>query len=293
MLNSIIKIFKGVALALACVTITIPCSGQTNFKMSKKKGHYYINAKINGNDESRILLASSISGLIVSEESFNKLFNESQFEVIETKNHQLGNVKVTKTLRGSISIGDLEYSGRIIVVDEYDCVVVPVQWLKNNVDADANLVSLDFKKKTLDFIKPCDVDTIKMHHFNISNYVPAPAFETTLVINDGIEHDGEMTGKFTFDLGNGTPLFLFSRNNETVKFIKNNKLKRLPASDKSGNYVGQGIYAGFCQLGEKVIRDASVGIIREINIPGISGCVGPSMFNKIVIDTASSLLYYE
>ncbi len=293
MSNRIFSIIQWAALAIFCAIVAFPCTGQTSFKMNKKNGHYYITARINGNKESRILLASNIKGLIISEESFNKFFGESQFDVIDNETQRLGNVKVIKTLSGSVSIGDLEYNGMIMVVDKYDCVVVPVQSLQNNADADANLVSLDFKKKTLDFIKSCDVDTVKMHYFDITGYVPAPAFETTLVINDGAGNDGDMTAKFIFDLANGSPLFLFSRNNETVKFIKNNKLKRLPASDKSGNEKGQGIYAGFCQFGDRTIRDASVGIIGKIDIPGISGCAGPSMFNKVVIDKAGSRLYYE
>ena len=122
-----------------------------------------------------------------------------------------------------------------------------------------------------------------------------PVVETTLFLADTYEHSGSIKGKFIFDLGNSSPVFLFNKNQTVLSFIRRNHFNLLPAKDKLGNDVGYGIYASLCKVGKRTIKNVSIGLTDKIYIQEILGCIGPSLFSKsyVIFDTKKGVIYYE
>lgn len=273
--------------------------GQTSFEMAYKDGRYFITTSLNGHDNIELLVASGFHGIIVSEDDYGRLFVDSLYQTVDSditgiKNFY-GRDSVTKVKYGKVSIGDLSYQGNIYVVDKYGKINIPVHLLKNEKDTTAHLARLDFKQGTLDFVRQETISETNMHRYKMMESSSLPIIETTLFISDTYGHLGTVEGRFLFNLGSGSPLYLYIRNPSALNFIRKNKFRVLPAKDKAGNDVGHGIYTAVCQVGERKRRKVSIGVIGRINLPNVLGCIGPSLFRKsyVVIDSKNHIVYYE
>lgn len=273
--------------------------GQTSFEMAYKDGRYFITTSLNGHDNIELLVASGFHGIIVSEDDYGRLFVDSLYQTADSditgiKNFY-GRDSVTKVKYGKVSIGDLSYQGNIYVVDKYGKINIPVHLLKNEKDTTAHLARLDFKQGTLDFVRQETISETNMHRYKMMESSSLPIIETTLFISDTYGHLGTVEGRFLFNLGSGSPLYLYIRNPSALNFIRKNKFRVLPAKDKAGNDVGHGIYTAVCQVGERKRRKVSIGVIGRINLPNVLGCIGPSLFRKsyVVIDSKNHIVYYE
>ncbi len=273
--------------------------GQTSFDMTYKDGRYFITTSLNGHDNIEILVASGFHGIIVSEDDYGRLFVDSLYQTVDSNitgiKNFYGRDSVTKVKYGKVSIGDLSYQGNIYVVDKYSKINIPVHLLKNEKDTTAHLARLDFKQGTLDFVRQETISETNMHRYKMVESSSLPIIETTLFISDTYGHLGRVEGRFLFNLGSGSPLYLYIRNPSALNFIRKNKFRVLPAKDRAGNDVGYGISTAVCQVGERKRRKATIGVIGRINLPNVLGCVGPSMFRKsyVVIDSKNHIMYYE
>lgn len=286
-----------------CVFIFFICNPlialcQTSFTMTQdQQGHYYINTEVNGHNNVEIFVASRLPGILINENDYNTLFVDSLYETVKSGysefKHSKGKLSIIKIKYGKALIGDLSYTGNIYVVDStYSMIGVPVHLLKNEKDSTAYMARLNFDKRTLDFVGQDTIEAIKMHEFKMIESSPEPVIETTLYLTDDNGKSGNIKGNFIFDLGNGSPLFLCIKNPSTRRFIKENGFKISTATDKSGKNAGRGIYAGYCKVGERTIRYASVGLT---NMSDAIGYIGPSFFKKgyVIIDTKNNIIYYE
>ena len=273
--------------------------GQTSFDMTYKDGRYFITTSLNGHDNIEILVASGFHGIIVSEDDYGRLFVDSLYQTVDSNitgiKNFYGRDSVTKVKYGKVSIGDLSYQGNIYVVDKYSKINIPVHLLKNEKDTTAHLARLDFKQGTLDFVRQETISETNMHRYKMVESSSLPIIETTLFISDTYGHLGRVEGRFLFNLGSGSPLYLYTRNPSALNFIRKNKFRVLPAKDRAGNDVGYGISTAVCQVGERKRRKATIGVIGRINLPNVLGCVGPSLFRKsyVVIDSKNHIMYYE
>ena len=273
--------------------------GQTSFQMTYKDGRYFITTSLNGHDNIELLVASGFHGIIVSEDDYGRLFVDSLYQTVDSDitgiRNFYGRDSVTKVKYGKVSIGDLSYQGNIFVVDKYSKINIPVHLLKNEKDTTAHLARLDFKQRTLDFVRQETISKANMHQYKMVELSPRPIIEATLFISDTYGHLGTVEGRFLFNLSSGSPLYLYIRNPSTLNFIRKNKFRVLPAKDTAGNDVGYGIYTAVCQVGERKRRKVSIGVIGRINLPNVLGCIGPSLFRKsyVVIDSKNHIMYYE
>ena len=279
---------------------------QTSFKLSKEKGFYYFDATVNGHENTRLLAESGIPGILISESEFERLFNECQFEKIDSAPaeivNQLGTTQVKQLLKGKIRIGDLSYRGSIWVVGKHKIlsetdIAIPIHRLKNEKDSTAYVIQLDFKKNMLDMVRESSIDKSQMKSFKIVGYYPKPIFESELFVSDNLGHYGRLSGKFILDLGNPMPLYLFYKNPEVKKFLSEKEFKIIYADDKKGNIITAGIYcldANNYKIGEKKVLNIPIAITTAFNITEYLGFVGPSMFRgRVLIDEKNGLIYYE
>lgn len=285
--------------ALYC-TYAIIAFCQTSFTMAQHQGDYFITTVVNGKDSACIFVESGVPGLLVNEKSYKRLFGNCSYEKVEPKCSEVRgfsvNHNVIRVLRGKVLIGDLSYQGNIYVIDNYEKVAVPVHLLKNEKDSTKNMIRLNFKNKTLDFVGNEIANVDKMNKYKMIDFNPMPVIEATLSLSDAYGNGGLISGKFIFDLGNSSPLYVTTANPRMAKFIKTNKYRLSPVKDRStGKQVGYGIFAVHCLVGKNKLRDVSIGMTNKISIGDVLGFVGPSLFNKgyVIVDPKNNYIYYE
>ena len=272
---------------------------QTLFKLTLNDSHYFINAPLNGQGHSNIMLESGIPGILINEENFNKYFTDSLFVAVDSGYTEIksfyGNHNVNSIRYGKVYIGDVVYEGTIYVIDKYDQIGVPVHLLQSMNDSTNNLVQIDFRNNTLSFIRRDSIIGLKLHQYVMKEIIPEPIIETTLWLSDRDGHNGVIKGDFILDFGNRTPLFLFYRNSIVSQFLKNNNYSLSTAKDQKGRNVGYGIYANLCKVGNKSVKNVSVGISNRIKISNTMGSIGPSMYASsfLIFDTKNMLVYYQ
>lgn len=271
---------------------------QTSFKLVKQNGHYYTDATINGNANTPVFVETGYPGMTLSVDMYNRLLSSLPLEEITPDTDELRGDRfkhrIVKLLKGKVPIGDLTYEGRVYVVDPYDDkVTVPVNLLKNETDKTRCLIRFDFKKNTLDYIRRKEVNLEKMHTYRLVKFDQMPVFVSTMELSDASGHDLTITGNFNFDLGNGSSVFFFRKT--MLPLLKANKFKIQPARDKSGNIIGQGIFAGYCKIGDKTNTGFSIGITNRICFDEELGCVGPSFFKNgtVILDSEMHAIYFK
>ena len=291
------KLVPFLLFAILCCTPGALC--QSSFKLVKKNGHYYTAASINGNAATPVFVETGFSGMVVSEEWYDKILASLPLEEITLdKERHLHTDRTTrriaKLLKGRVPVGDLIYEGRVFVVDtDEEYVTLPVNLLKIEADTTASLIRFDFKKNVLDFVRPGDVGLDKMRTYTLVSNDPMPIFVAKMELSDASGHSLTKYGKFNFDLGNGSGVFFFRKS--MLPALKENKFKIQTSRDKSGKIVGQGIFAGYCKIGEKSNTGFSIGITNKIEDTDELGCVGPSFFKNgiVVLDPNNHLIYYR
>lgn len=274
-------------------------NAQTSFVLTKDEGHYFTEMAINGSPNIRIMVETGVPAVIIDEENFYKLCSSIQLEELATANDasldsDKRSLRIKKIFRGEVAIGNLRYKGLIYVVEAHNHIVVPFHRLINALDSTANLIRFNFKTNCIDFVKSQMVNSTDMHFFRIVQYEPMPIFESILELSDTDGHSADFKGKFVFDLGNASPLFMCRT---TLPILKKNKFKLQPSLDASGNIIGVGIFAGFCRIGSQKKNGISIGITNKSwdFEKDIIGYVGPSFFNKsiVVIDPEQKVIYYK
>ena len=270
---------------------------QTSFNMTYKEGNYFITSSMNNHDNVEIFVESGLPGILINEHNYNRLFVDSLYQTVDSSYSEIksfyGSHSVSKIKYGKVYIGDLSYQGNVYVIDRYNKIGIPIHMLKNEQDSTANMIRFNFNRRILDFVGKDSI--VKKNEYKVVELSPMPVVETTLFLADTYGHSGNIKGKFIFDIGNSSPLYLFNRNLSLQSFIKRNGFKIFPAKDKSDNNVGNGIYADYCRVGRQKIRNASIGLTDRIYISDILGCIGPSLFMKgyVIIDTKNNVIYYE
>lgn len=285
-------------IAAALVINATPTYGQTSFKMEKKDGHYFMTTTMNGVPDTEIFIETGFAALTLSEDNYNRILSALDLEKVDFDEGKKlrtdrETLEVVDVRKGSVAIGSLSYDGLINVVKSFDMIAVPVHRLKNEADTAANLIVFDFKKKMLEYVSRNALNIKKLNSYPIVRYDPYPTFTAELELADTYGHEGEITGNWIFDLGNGTAVFFFRQS--IAPFINRNKFKVLPARDRSGEIIGAGLFARYCKIGNQEVCGVSIGITNRVWFDYALGCVGPSFFTKgfVVIDPERNIIYYK
>lgn len=291
-------VFKAATTAFMLILPTICVYGQTSFALTEDHGHYFFYATVNGHEDTRLFMESGVPGILINEADYERILADAQLEKVDKGYSKIrflsGTHHVKQIYKGKVTIGGLSYNGKIYVIDKQDKICIPMHRLKNETDTAAYMERLNFKEKTIDFITPDDIDVTKMHRFRLGRYKENPAIIAKLGIADTYGNKRTIVGKFIFDLGNASALYLLESTTETSLFLKQGKFRIFPAKDKSGRKIADGILADVCRIGNISKRNVSIGIISQSNTKDIIGLVGTKMFEDgyAIIDLKNRCLYY-
>ena len=184
---------------------------QTSFNMTYKEGNYFITSSMNNHDNVEIFVESGLPGILINEHNYNRLFVDSLYQTVDSSYSEIksfyGSHSVSKIKYGKVYIGDLSYQGNVYVIDRYNKIGIPIHMLKNEKDSTANMIRFNFNRRILDFVGKDSI--VKKNEYKVVELSPMPVVETTLFLADTYGHSGNIKGKFIFDIGNSSPLYLF------------------------------------------------------------------------------------
>lgn len=226
-------------LLLSCLMAPLFVCAQTAVKYSLDRhddGHYYFHAPMYGQDV-EIMLESGIPALLVGQDFYEKRMKKSglKFEKSNAKMRLMNNVyQIIYQSEGRISLGKTVFDGPIFVLDGFNGISMPLQFLKTSANG-KHVVMLNLPELYFEVGGTLKRDGTKFK-LNYEKNTHRPFINANFTI-DGITFDG----KLLVDMGCPMFLFLF-RQHRSV----NNAIVRRQIELKSGyNAQGQRVSMGF------------------------------------------------
>ena len=121
---------------LAIITLNILCTtpllAQERFDLSKWGGHYYFTATL-GDKPVEIMVESGIPALLVGESIYDSCLksHDLTFQPSKQKIRLLNNLyNIIYRTEGEIMIGGALYDGPIFILEDFNGVSIPIQYMK-------------------------------------------------------------------------------------------------------------------------------------------------------------------
>lgn len=270
---------------------------QSHFKLYKSEGHFYFNGQMNETRVDSILLETGCGYIMCNEAFFNEIsktaaFEPDSVEFAHAKSYRK-EYAVKSVHRGRINVGDLYYEGKIIVLEGFNHLLLPIHLLRSNDDTQDMLIRLNFGKLTMDFISSNEIDLSNKNSFEIVELQPRPVIEVPIDIVDEKGTTGKMTARLNFDLGCANYVSLFGHSQKVANWIKDTQFRMITTYQSNGRKSGKGILANSCSIGELYARNIPVNILNW-SVNDMDGLIGPSFFGKknVYLCPSKRLIYY-
>lgn len=272
---------------------------QSHFKLYKSEGHFYFNGQMNEIHVDSILLETGCRYIMCNEAFFNEIsktaaFEPDSVEFTHTKTYRK-NYAVKSVHRGRIKLGDLYYEDKIIVLNGFNHLLLPIHLLRHEHKDETQepLICLNFEKLTMDFVSSSEVGLNNKSTFRIVELLPRPVIEATIKIKDEKRTTGEMTARLNFDVGNANYISLFGRYPKVANWIRNTKFWIKTSYHLNGKKAGTGIFATKCSVGELCRKNIPIKIL-DWSVKNLDGLIGPSFFGNrdVYLNSSKGLIYY-
>lgn len=244
-----------------------------------------------------ILLETGCSYIMCNESFFNKISKATAFapdsvEFTHAKSYRK-EYAVQSVHRGRIKIGDFYYEGKIIVLKDFNHLLLPIHLLHYKDETQDMLVRLNFGKLTMDFVPDSEVDLSDKNSFRIVELQPRPIIEASIEIEDEKRTIGKMTARLNFDLGCANYVSLFGRRQEVANWINDTNFRKITTYQLNGKKAGKGILAKRCSVGELRAKNILVNILNW-SVNDMDGLIGPSFFGNrdVYLNSSKRLIYY-
>ena len=291
------RITKNVVLIFGIFFCVLHLQAQSHFKLYKSEGHFYFNGQMNEIRVDSILLETGCSYIMCNELFFNKISKATAFapdsvEFTHAKSYRK-EYAVQSVHRGRIKIGDFYYEDKIIVLKDFNHLLLPIHLLHYKDETQDMLVRLNFGKLTMDFVPGSEVDLSDKNSFRIVELQPRPIIEASIEIEDEKRTIGKMTARLNFDLGCANCVSLFGRRQEVANWINDTNFRKITTYQLNGKKAGKGILAKRCSVGELRAKNILVNILNW-SVNDMDGLIGPSFFGNrdVYLNSSKRLIYY-
>lgn len=276
---------------------------KTTFKIFKQEEDYYTQALINGQEARPFMIETGAAAIVTNSADFNELFL-NRIDMVEVDSvpsvlrFDRREHKVLKMVRGVTTIGEMVYDGPIIVIDDFDDLLVPIHRLRNPDNPNQTLISFDIKKGVMEYVTPEENNLKTKNVFKLYRLLPWPTFEADFEMRDAFGNNGGTRASFIFDMGCSTQVYFMGKSPVFIKFIKENGIKLQRAAYKKGEENPErklyGINSPYFKIGNKTHRGIHIGIASNVHIYDCIGCIGPSFFGdgKFILDLNDMTLRY-
>lgn len=291
------RITKNVVLIFVIFFCVLHLQAQSHFKLYKSEGHFYFNGQMNETRVDSILLETGCSYIMCNESFLNKISKATAFapdsvEFTHAKSYRK-EYAVHSVHRGRIKIGDFYYEGKIIVLKNFNHLLLPIHLLHYKDETQDMLVRLNFGKLTMDFVPDSEVDLSDKNSFRIVELQPRPIIEASIEIEDEKRTIGKMTARLNFDLGCANYVSLFGRRQEVANWINDTNFRKITTYQLNGKKAGKGILAKRCSVGELRAKNILVNILNW-SVNDMDGLIGPSFFGNrdVYLNSSKRQIYY-
>jgi len=256
---------------------------QEHFDLEKRGGYLYFTAGI-CDTPVEFMVESGIPALLVGQGIYDSCLKSSglDFQPSREKIRLLNHLyDIVYRAEGEIRIGKVIYEGPVFILEDYDGVSVPIQYLKDPVSK-RSVLTIDLKNKCLTVGKAEDrFDGMRFKlHFDQELGFPVVAATVDLVTPEG---RSKLKGDLIVDFGNPSLLFLLKQHKSMVKAIKKKTIVLQDAYNNEGQRVAQGLYANSLSLFGRDYHDLSIGVTDRMQYLGQLGFLGVPFFETAVM----------
>lgn len=274
---------------LAIITLNILCTttllAQERFDLSKRGGHYYFTATL-GDKPVEIMVESGIPALLVGESIYDSCLksHDLAFQPSKQKIRLLNNLyNIIYHTEGEIMIGGALYDGPIFILEEYDGVSIPIQYMKDSATK-RKVMTVDLKEGYLLIGQPSDTFNGRKFKLSFDEELGFPIVAASVKLTTP-QGRSKMKGNLIVDFGNPMLLFLLKQHESITKAIEKGKIELKNAYNKQGELVAQGIYANSISLFGQEYNDKSIGVtdkmprIKQLGFLGVQFFTSPVVFD--------------
>lgn len=272
---------------LTVITLNILCTttllAQERFDLSKRGGHYYFTATL-GDKPVEIMVESGIPALLVGESIYDSCLksHDLAFQPSKQKIRLLNNLyNIIYRTEGEIMIGNAIYDGPIFILEEYDGVSIPIQYMKDSATK-RKVMTVDLKEGYLLIGQPADTFNGRKFKLSFDEELGFPIVAASVKLTTP-QGRSKLKGNLIVDFGNPMLLFLLKQHESITKVIEKGKIELKNAYNKQGELVAQGIYANSVSLFGQEYNDKSIGVTDKMPAIRQLGCLGVQFFTSPVV----------
>ena len=272
---------------LAIITLKILCTttllAQERFDLSRRDGHYYFTATL-GDKPVEIMVESGIPALLVEENIYESCLksHDLAFQPSKQKIRLLNNLyNIIYRTEGEIMIGEALYDGPIFILEDFNGVSIPIQYMKDSA-IKRKVMTVDLKEGYL-LVGQTD-ENLNGRRFKLSfdNELGFPIVAASLKLTTP-QGRSKLKGNLIVDFGNPMLLFLLKQHESITKVIEKGKIELKNAYNKQGELVAQGIYANNISLFGQEYNDKSIGVTDKMPAIKQLGFLGVQFFSSPVV----------
>ena len=272
---------------LAIITLNILCTtpllAQERFDLSKWGGHYYFTATL-GDKPVEIMVESGIPALLVGESIYDSCLksHDLTFQPSKQKIRLLNNLyNIIYRTEGEIMIGGALYDGPIFILEDFNGVSIPIQYMKDSATK-RKVMTVDLKEGYL-LVGQTD-ENLNGRKFKLSfdNELGFPIVAASVKLTTP-QGRSKLKGNLIVDFGNPMLLFLLKQHESITKVIEKGKIELKNAYNKKGELVAQGIYANSVSLFGQEYNDKSIGVTDKMSAIKQLGFLGVQFFTSPVV----------
>lgn len=256
---------------------------QERFDLQKRGGHYYFATTIN-NTPVEVMLESGIPALLVGEKIYTelKMAEKLDFEPTQQKIRLFNHLHtIVYRSEGEIELGNSVYDGPIFILEGYEGVAVPIQFLKDRT-TQRRVMMVNLKEGYL--LVGATKDSLGGKRFKLS-FDKEMGFPLVAAAIDITTPDGraKLKGELIVDFGNPMLLFMMRQHQSLDKAVKKGLIELKEAYNKQGEVVAQGIFATSLMLFGQEYNDLSIGVTDKMTSIEQLGLLGTPFFSSPVV----------
>lgn len=274
---------------LAIITLNILCTttllAQERFDLSKRGGHYYFTATL-GDKPVEIMVESGIPALLVGESIYEACLksHDLAFQPSKQKIRLFNNLyNIIYRTEGEIMIGGALYDGPIFILEDFNGVSIPIQYMKDSATK-RKVMTVDLKEGYLLIGQPAETVNGKKFKLSFDEELGFPIVAASVKLTTP-QGRSKLKGNLIVDFGNPMLLFLLKQHESIADVIEKGKIELKNAYNKQGELVAQGIYANSVLLFGQRYNDKSIGVtdkmpaIRQLGFLGVQFFSSPVVFD--------------
>lgn len=256
---------------------------QSQFELDRRNdGHFYFTANVCGK-MSEIMLESGLPALLISRDFYERNMKDGDLSFVQTdsKMRLLNDVyNISFKTDGRINVGDCFFDGPIFVLEEFEGMRMPIQYMKDSKTGKGVIV-VNLKDGWFRVDGNVQKSSGAKYKLSRDKNSGFPIINATIKIADD-ERTTTLKGDFIVDFGNASILFLMKQHKALDKAVRKGYINLKDAKNKDGVVVAQGIYAEQLSICGRNFQKASIGVTDKMKSIEQLGFLGVPFFTSPV-----------